>query len=36
MKKIMLVDDEQSILNSLKREIFDWCQEKEIKIILYS
>jgi phosphoserine phosphatase RsbU/P len=36
MKKIMLVDDEPSILNSLKRELFDWCSEKFIEIIKFT
>ena len=36
MKKIMLVDDEASILNSLKRELYDWCLEKEIEIIKFT
>ncbi len=36
MKKIMLVDDEASILNSLKRELYDWCNEKKIEIIKFT
>lgn len=36
MKKIMLVDDEASILNSLKRELYDWCSEKTIEIIKFT
>lgn len=35
MKKIMLVDDEASILNSLKRELSDWCNENKIEIIKF-
>ncbi len=36
MKKIILVDDEASILNSLKRELYDWCLEKTIEIIKFT
>lgn len=36
MKKIMLVDDEQSILNSLKRELMDWCSDNKIEIISFT
>ncbi|MDA3937988.1 MAG: fused response regulator/phosphatase [Spirochaetia bacterium] len=36
MKKIMLVDDEKSILNSLKRELMDWCSDKKIEIISFT
>ena len=36
MKKILLVDDEQSILNSLKRELMDWCSDNKIEIISFT
>ena len=36
MKKIMLVDDEASILNSLQRELFDWCSDQKIEIIKFT
>ena len=36
MKKIILVDDEQSILNSLIRELMDWCSDKKIEIISFT
>ena len=36
MKKILLVDDEQSILNSLKRELMDWCSNNKIEIISFT
>ncbi len=36
MKKILLIDDEKSILNSLKRELSDWCTEMNIVILSHT